>query len=128
MDRMRSMALTSGTETRCRQNEYLLCHRVHFSYTFGIADNRYFSFTHTQRNGSSLAHVTVASDCASFAGRMTNATCWQTNQTDAVPQFGLAIQFEQRNVIVQCLAVVIVVNVCGGHAKCLCAGTSEFTR
>lgn len=120
--------LTSGTETGRWQNEYFLCDSVHFSYAFGVADNRYFGLAYSQRNGSGFAHVAVASDCASFAGRMADATRWQAHQTHAVPQFGLPVQFQQRNVVVQRLAVVVVVNVCGGHAQRLRTRASELAR
>jgi len=71
-----------------------------------------------------LAHVAVTGDRATFSRRMTDSTCWQTNQTDAIPQLRLSVQLEQRNIIVQGLTVVIVVNICGGYTKCLCSGTA----
>lgn len=124
----RAVVLASGTETRCWQNEYFLRDCVHFSYAFGIADNRDLGFTYTQWNGSGFAHVSVSGDSATFASRMADAPRWQTNEAHTITQFSLSIQFQQRNIIVQRLAVVIVMNVCGGHAKCLCARTAEFTR
>lgn len=71
-----------------------------------------------------LAHVAVTGDRATFSGRVTDSPCRQTNQTDAIPQLRLAVQLEQRDIIVQRLAVVIVVNVCGGHTQCLGSGTA----
>lgn len=74
-----------------------------------------------------FAHVAVAGDRAALAGRMADAARRQTDQTDAIPQLRLAVQLEQRNVIVQRLAVVIVVYIGRGHAQRLGAGTAIFT-
>lgn len=73
-----------------------------------------------------FAHVPVASDRTALARRMTDTTCRQANQTDAISQLRLAVQLEQRNVIVQRLAIVVMVYISGGHAQRLGAGTAIF--
>ena len=50
---------------------------------------------------------------------LTGAPGWQTGQTDALLQVSLAVQFEESDVIVQGLAVVVVVDVGGGHPQSL---------
>lgn len=64
-------------------------------------------------------HVTVTSDGASFAGRMADTSCRQTHQTNSFAQLSLSVQFEQCNIIVQRLAIVIMMNVSGCDAHCL---------
>ena len=50
-----------------------------------------------------------------------------TNQTNAIPEFSLTMKFQQRNVIVQSLAVVIMMDVCCGHSKGLSTWAAIFT-
>lgn len=59
---------------------------------------------------------------------MADAPGRQAHQTDAVAQLRLAVQLQQRNVIVQRLAVVIVMDVRGGHAQRLRARATELAR
>ena len=44
---------------------------------------------------------------------------WEAGQTDPLLQVSLAVQFEESDVIVQGLAVVVVVDVGGGHPQSL---------
>lgn len=74
-----------------------------------------------------FAHVAVARNRTTLARRMANTTCWQANQTDAISQLRLAVQLEQRNVVVQRLAIVVVVYISGGHTQRLGARTAIFT-
>jgi len=50
----------------------------------------------------------------------------QAHQAHAVLELGLPVQLEQRDVVVQRLRVVIVVDVRGGHAQRLGARASVF--
>ena len=53
---------------------------------------------------------------------LTGPPGWQTGQTDSLLQVGLAVELEEGNVIVQSLAVVVVVDVGGGHPQSLGPG------
>ena len=53
---------------------------------------------------------------------LTGAPGWQTSQTNSLLQVGLAVELEEGNVIVQSLAVVVVVDVGGGHPQSLGPG------
>ena len=46
----------------------------------------------------------------------------QTREADSLLQVGLAVQLEESDVVVQSLAVVVVVDVGGGHPQCLGPG------
>ena len=50
---------------------------------------------------------------------LTGPPGWQTGQTNSLLQVGLAVQFEQSDVVVESLAVVVVVDVGGRHPQSL---------
>lgn len=58
---------------------------------------------------------------------MADAARRQADQADPILQLRLAVKLQQRDIIVECLAVVIVVDVCRCDAQRLSAGTSVFT-
>lgn len=75
-----------------------------------------------------FSHVAVAGDSAALAGRLTNTARWQAHETYSVAQLRLAVQLEQRYVIVQRLTVVVVVDVGSGDPKRLRAGAPVLAR
>jgi hypothetical protein len=79
------------------------------------------------RTTLTLSHVAVASDRATPSGLRNGSSGGQADDANARFQFGLPLELEQSDVIVQCLAVVVVVDVRGGNAKSLCSGTSVST-
>lgn len=115
---------TTGAETGSGHDEYLFGDGIDLSDAFSFADDGNFSFSHSQRDGSSLSHVAVASDRATPSGLRNGSSGGQADDANARFQFGLPLELEQSDVIVQCLAVVVVVDVRGGNAKSLCSGTS----
>lgn len=119
--------LTAGAKTAGRQYEYLLRDRVDLAYALGVTDHRYFGLADAQRYGTGLAHVPVTGDGASFAGRVVDAARGQAHQAHAVLELGLTVQLEQRDIVVQRLRVVVVVDVRGGHAQRLRARAAVLT-
>ena len=77
-------------------------------------------------NGKVLtfSHVAVAGYGAPATRCRYGASGRQADDADAGFQLSLALKFQQGDVIVQCLAVVVVMDVGGGHAQCLCSGTA----
>lgn len=71
-----------------------------------------------------FSHVSVTSDGASTTRLWDGTSWWQANDANPWFEFSLALQFEQSDIIVQGLTVVIVVNVSGGYAQCLGTRTS----
>lgn len=107
----------AGAKAAGRQYEYLLGDRVYLAYALGVADHRDLGLPDPQRDRAGFAHVPVPGDGAPFAGRVADAPGGQAHQAHAVLELGLPVQLQQRNVVVQRLRVVVVVDVRGGHAQ-----------
>ena len=75
-----------------------------------------------------FSHVSVASDGAAFAGWLAGSSGRKADKANALLQVGLTVQLQNRNVIVQRLRVVIVMDVGRGHPQSLSAWTSELLR
>ena len=57
-----------------------------------------------------------------FTTHLTCSPRGQTDHTHSLLEVRLSVEFEQRDVVVQRLAVVVVVDVGGGHPQCLGSG------
>ena len=55
---------------------------------------------------------------------LTGASGWDTHQAHSLLEVSLAVELEEGDVVVQGLAVVVVVDVGGGHSQCLGSGTA----
>lgn len=75
-----------------------------------------------------FAHVAVAGHGAPAARLRDGSSGGQADDADARLQFRLPLELEEGNVVVQRLAVVIVVDVGGGHSEGLGSGASVAAR
>jgi len=57
---------------------------------------------------------------------MANSSSRETHQAHSIPELRLAMELQQGNIVVQGLAVVVVMDVGGGHAQGLSPGTAVF--
>lgn len=74
-----------------------------------------------------FSHVSITGNRTPFASSMTDTAPWQTDQANSILQLRLAVKLQQRDIIVECLTVVIVVDVRRCDAQGLSAGASVFT-
>jgi hypothetical protein len=74
-----------------------------------------------------FSHVPIARDRAPLARGLTHATCWKTHQAHTILKLSLAMQFEQRNIVVQRLTVMVMMDICGGHSQCLRTRAAIFS-
>lgn len=149
---------TAGAKATCWQDEDLFCHCVYVSDALGVTDDWNLCLANSQRYGSScilhrekkqkkyyldvricikqqqqyialtFAHVAVTSDGASLPRGVAYTPRRQAHQAHAVLEFGLPVQLQQGNVVVQSLAVVIVMNVRRCHPQRLSAGAAVLSR
>ena len=78
------------------------------------------------QRGLTFSHVSVSRDGASLAGDLAGTAGGQAGQADTLLQVCLSVQFEQGDVVVQGLGVVVVVDIRGGHPQGLGAGAAEL--
>lgn len=74
-----------------------------------------------------FTHVTISCDCAPLPSSMTYSSSWKAHQTHPIPQFSLTMEFQQGDVIIQGLAVVIVMDVCCSNSESLSSRASVFS-
>jgi len=115
---------STSAETGGGHDEYLLGDGVDLPHAFTFADHGHVGLPHSQWDRSSFSHVAVAGYGAPATRCRYGASGRQADDADAGFQLSLALKFQQGDVIVQCLAVVVVMDVGGGHAQCLCSGTA----
>jgi len=107
----------AGAKAAGRQYEYLLGDGVYLAYALGVADHRYIGFSDSQRDRARFTHVPVPGHRAPLTGRVADPPSGQAHQAHAVLELGLPVQLEQRDVVVQRLRIVIVMDVRGGHPE-----------
>lgn len=73
-----------------------------------------------------FSHVSVSRHSTSLSSHLAGSSGGQAGQADTLLQIGLTVQFQERDVVVQGLGVVIVVDVGGGDAEGLGTGTAEL--
>lgn len=63
-----------------------------------------------------FSHVSITGHCASLPSCVTDTSRRQADQAHSIFQFRLTMKLEQRDIVVERLTVVIVMDICGCDA------------
>lgn len=107
--------LPSGAVRAGRHQELLLGHRVDLGRAVAVLDDGQHRFTNPQRDGTAFSQVAVSSDGAPVTRRRGRSAGGQADEAYARVELDGALELEERDVVVQRLPVVVVVDVGGGH-------------
>ena len=82
------------------------------------------SFTRSVQCLLTFSHIAITGHCAFFSSLLTRSSCRKTYQANTLFEVGFSVQFQNGNVVVQSLRIVIMMYVRRGYSQSLGSRTA----